>query len=62
MKGAAPFIATREWRGRLHVNTLRSFQKEEDAVAYARGLDPVFLMVRVYEVFPDKPPRRIDVR
>jgi hypothetical protein len=54
------FIATSYWRGSLHVDNLRVFDNEADAVAWAKSVEPMG-GCRVYEVFPDKPPRRVKI-
>ena len=60
------FIASSYWRGSMNVKQMRQFRSEQDAIGYVANLPDCNLkgkfvssFARVYEVFPDKPPRLI---
>jgi hypothetical protein len=53
------FVATSYYRGAMHVDNLRVFDNEADAVTWAEAVKSVMGGCRVYEVFKDKPPRKV---
>jgi len=66
------FIASTYWNGAMNVADMRTAEHEEDAWNYLLGLakaqgrddsegsmDSFMRYTRIYEVFPDKPPRLV---
>jgi hypothetical protein len=62
------FLASSYWRGSINIGQMRSFPTEKEAIDYVRGLSDCQTvaqfapyLARVYEIFPDKPPRLVKI-
>lgn len=53
----ANFIATSYYSGSLNIANMRHFLDEGDAHKYVADISGPWDQSRVYEIYPDKPPR-----
>lgn len=53
----ATFLASSYYSGTLNVNDMRTFTDEDEAHQYVADIRGQYGQSRVYELFPDKPPR-----
>jgi hypothetical protein len=50
------YMATSYWRGALNINEMRLFSTEKDAIAYARSLNNIPALTRVYKLCSNQQP------
>lgn len=53
------YLVTSAWRGKLHVDSMRSFLTLGEAITYAIRLDRRGEDYRLYKTHPNKPPENL---